>query len=254
MVMVATTPLCNRGFYGTSNNWHQYQSRRSLRPFANIHQENLEAPQRTPLRLSGVEQGRNKVAIGATVSTGKRTLLGTGFALGVLAVGMAGGVESAQAGLFGPSSGDLVQSGMQKFRKGDVEGSLSDFDAILDIAPSQKPYLWQRGLSLYYANSICRRRVARQGTQMRCARITCFRFEDGAKQFRDDVAVNPNDTEESIWAYLCEAQLKGADSAQQTMLKVGRDSRPVMRAAYELFRGSGTLQQWVSSNGFMVAV
>lgn len=40
------------------------------------------------------------------------------------------------------------------------------------------------GLSLYYAN----------------------RYIDGAKQFRDDVAVNPNDTEEAIWAYLCEVR------------------------------------------------
>lgn len=40
-----------------------------------------------------------------------------------------------------------------------------------------RPYLWQRGLSLYYVGQ----------------------YEEGAKQFRDDVAVNPNDTEESIW-------------------------------------------------------
>lgn len=55
-----------------------------------------------------------------------------------------------------------------------------------------------------------------------------------------DVAVNPNDTEESIWAFLCEAQLIGPEAARQQMLKVGRDSRSVMRAAYEAFeRGSG---------------
>ena len=35
----------------------------------------------------------------------------------------------------------------------------------------------QRGLSLYYVGQ----------------------FEEGAQQFRDDVAVNPADTEESIW-------------------------------------------------------
>lgn len=38
---------------------------------------------------------------------------------------------------------------------------------------------------------------------------------------RDDVAVNPNDTEESIWAFLCEAQLEGAEAARTKMLKVG---------------------------------
>jgi hypothetical protein len=36
-----------------------------------------------------------------------------------------------------------------------------------------------------------------------------------AAQFRDDVAVNPNDTEESIWTFLCEAQLLGADKAAE---------------------------------------
>ena len=79
--------------------------------------------------------------------------------------------------------------------------------------------MWQRGLSLYYVG----------------------RYAEGAKQFRDDVAVNPNDTEESIWALLCEARMGGFDAAQRNMLRGGRDSRPVMRAAYELFRGEGDM-------------
>lgn len=61
-------------------------------------------------------------------------------------------------------------------------------------------------------------------------------------KFRDDVAVNPNDTEESIWAFMCEARLLpgGAADARARMLVVGRDSRPYMRAAYEAFRdGAG---------------
>ena len=53
--------------------------------------------------------------------------------------------------------------------------------------------------------------------------------------------MNPNDTEESIWAFLCEAQLHGPKVARQQMLQVGRDPRPVMRAAYELFRGEGDM-------------
>ena len=34
------------------------------------------------------------------------------------------------------------------------------------------------------------------------------------------MAVNPNDTEESIWAFLCEAQLVGAEAARQQFLQV----------------------------------
>lgn len=64
-----------------------------------------------------------------------------------------------------------------KFRGNRVEESIEDFDAALSASPSMRPYLWQRGLSLYYVGQ----------------------YEEGAKQFRDDVAVNPNDTEESIW-------------------------------------------------------
>ena len=109
---------------------------------------------------------------------------------------------------------------MDLFRAGDVAGSIARFDDARDAQPSLDPYLWQRGLSLYYAK----------------------RYADGAAQFRRDVAVNPNDTEESIWAFLCEAQMPGLgfDAAQRNFLKVGRDSRAVMRAAYELFAGRAT--------------
>ena len=46
------------------------------------------------------------------------------------------------------------------------------------------------------------------------------RFEEGAEQFRLDVAQNPNDTEESIWCFLCEAQLYGAIEARKRFLEV----------------------------------
>lgn len=46
----------------------------------------------------------------------------------------------------------LTRRGMAKFIQNDVEGSIADFDLIIDNAPSRAPYLWQRGLSLYYAD------------------------------------------------------------------------------------------------------
>lgn len=58
----------------------------------------------------------------------------------------------------------------------------------------------------------------------------------GAIQFRQDVAVNPNDTEEAIWAYMCEAREVGPEAARAQFLQVGRDPRPVMRAAEAAFR------------------
>ncbi|CAK0781503.1 hypothetical protein CVIRNUC_005390 [Coccomyxa viridis] len=108
----------------------------------------------------------------------------------------------------------LVQSGMRSFRKCDVTGSIQAFDEALRLDPAIRPYLWQRGLSLYYAEQ----------------------YEAAAMQFRDDVAVNPSDTEEAIWAFLSEARLLGASQARRQFLQVGRDSRDVMRAACTVFQ------------------
>lgn len=110
-----------------------------------------------------------------------------------------------------------VKRGMELFIQGDVAGSLVEFDKAQELDPRQKPYLWQRGLSLYYLD----------------------RFAEGAAQFREDVAVNPNDTEEAIWCFLCEAQIQGAEEARKQFLEVGLDRRPVMQKAYQLFRNSG---------------
>lgn len=100
------------------------------------------------------------------------------------------------------------------------------------------------------------------------------RFEEGAEQFRIDVAANPNDTEESIWCFLCEAQLYGIEEARKRFLEasssgstcssaiasssnskltcihffqVGLDSRPVMREAYAMFKDGGDPEKVLSA-------
>ncbi|KAG5190158.1 binding protein [Tribonema minus] len=113
-----------------------------------------------------------------------------------------------------------IVRGMERFRKAKVQESISDFDRALQLSPALGPYLWQRGLSLYYAD----------------------RFAEGAAQFRLDVSVNPNDTEEAIWAFACEARTLGFQEARKRLLKVGQDTRPYMRTAYSLFQGSTSEQ------------
>lgn len=44
----------------------------------------------------------------------------------------------------------LCLQGMERFRRGEVEKSCSDFDKAVRLQPSLAPYMWQRGLSLYY--------------------------------------------------------------------------------------------------------
>ncbi|XP_043815272.1 uncharacterized protein LOC110620122 isoform X4 [Manihot esculenta] len=127
-----------------------------------------------------------------------------------------------------------IRRGMVLFRQGDVLGSLAEFDKAIELDPRQKAYLWQRGLSLYYLD----------------------RFEEGAEQFRLDVAQNPNDTEESIWCFLCEAQLYGVDEARKRFLEVGRDPRPVMRDAYNMFKDRGDPEKsciWLMQLIFLLA-
>jgi hypothetical protein len=149
-------------------------------------------------------------------SAGGSLLLG-----GLVSLGLAGGAAAAAsaavaAAAAAPDPRALTRSGMEKFAAGDVEGSVRDFDAALAAKPSMRPYLWQRGLSLYY--------LEQHGA--------------AAQQFRDDVAVNPNDTEEAIWAFLAEARAAGPDAARRQFLRVGRDPRPVMRAAEAAFRAA----------------
>ncbi|CAE7256597.1 unnamed protein product [Symbiodinium pilosum] len=114
----------------------------------------------------------------------------------------------------------FVWAGSTAFQRGLVELSTQFFEAASAVGyPSA--LLWQRGISLYYAG----------------------RFKDGASQFRRDVDINSSDTEEAIWAMLCEAQQLGFVAAQQQMMQVGKDPRAIMRLVSELFAGSGQSAQ-----------
>lgn len=68
----------------------------------------------------------------------------------------------------------------------------------IEADPAVRYVLWQRGLSLYYAGS----------------------YTEAVQQFKDDVARNPNDTEEAIWAFLSEAQVSGPSAARANFLQV----------------------------------
>eukprot|EP00962_Isochrysis_galbana_P011196 scaffold3139_cov110-Isochrysis_galbana.AAC.5 len=112
-----------------------------------------------------------------------------------------------------------VREGMTAFSNNRVEEAIELYDSVIRANPASKPYLWQRGLALYYAE----------------------RFADGAEQFASDVQVNSNDTEEQIWHLVCLAQVMGGlEAARPLKLTVGTDRRPVMRAAQQLFL-SGSL-------------
>ncbi|KAL9180174.1 hypothetical protein ACHAXT_008144 [Thalassiosira profunda] len=112
----------------------------------------------------------------------------------------------------------LVQKGMQAFKAGDVSSSLAFFDQADAALPdgSLRPYLWQRGITLYYLDQ----------------------FKEGSDQFRLDVSVNPLDVEEIVWDIACQAR-EGKYPTKDRMLALptGRkDRRKIMSTVYALFR------------------
>ena len=66
--------------------------------------------------------------------------------------------------------------GAAAFKRNQVEESCDAFDESMRLDPGSAGRLWQRGLSLFYAE----------------------RLVDGMAQFANDVALNPNDTEETV--------------------------------------------------------
>ena len=110
-----------------------------------------------------------------------------------------------------------VSKGMQSFREGKIQESIDCFDA--SVPPGARPYLWQRGISYYYANE----------------------FEKGSQQFRDDVVRSPLDVEEIVWDIACLLrQSSGDEFPPPSMMSLPpgkQDRRPIMSTVYKLFRG-----------------
>ena len=166
---------------------------------------------------------KETASTGAATTTSRRTAL---LSLGVVVVSSsATNIEAANAGeMMVIDSRTFVSRAMQKFERNDVEGATMDFDALIEKSPGSKPYLWQRGIALYYVDE----------------------FREAEKQFREDVRVNPNDTEEAAWAFLSQMRKGGEDDASSSSsLKkareefvelAGRDSRKVMGSVLRLYK------------------
>jgi tetratricopeptide (TPR) repeat protein len=110
----------------------------------------------------------------------------------------------------------FVQQGMNLFRSGDVSGSLHSFDSAISVNPEMAKFSWQRGISLYYLRE----------------------YRACNAQFVKDVEMNPADSEEILWAFMCDSKEIGSRKARENMMVLPRaDPRPIMRDAYEAFRG-----------------
>lgn len=123
-----------------------------------------------------------------------------------------------------PSARSHVQRGMMRFQLAEVNTSIADFDRAAELEPALEPYLWQRGISHYYAGM----------------------FRQGREQFESHRKVNGDDVENSAWHFLCAAQELSPAQAQTRFLRIETsvdgtfpDRRVPMQQIYELFAGTG---------------
>src|SRR5262245_3981703 len=77
--------------------------------------------------------------------------------------------------------------GTAYFKLGKIKESLADFDRYIELVPKAAAAHWRRGLTLYYADE----------------------FAKGVAQFTTSDKEEPNDVENAVWHFLCDAKVKG---------------------------------------------
>lgn len=117
------------------------------------------------------------------------------------------------------------------FRAGRIEQSVVGFDRLATLSPGDAPYLWQRGIALYYVG----------------------RFTDCRDMFSAHRTVNPDDVENAVWHFLCVARAESPEAARKQMLPVGPDTRIPMAEVRQLFLGRVTTAQVLAAAGQSVS-
>ncbi len=133
----------------------------------------------------------------------------------LVVVAVLGPCSMVALGTSSQDASDLLNQAMANFLAGRIERSVAEFDQIVELAPEMGPYLWQRGIALYYMG----------------------RYDDCRAQFESHRTVNPNDVENAAWHFLCFARLQSPEEARKALLPVGHDSREPMMTIYKVFRG-----------------
>jgi lipoprotein NlpI len=110
----------------------------------------------------------------------------------------------------------ILDRAMADFEGGRFAESAAGFDSLVKAVPDQAPYLWQRGIALYYAG----------------------RYNDCRRQFESHRTVNPDDVENAAWHFLCVARAESPAKARAALLPVGPDARVPMAEIYQMFRGT----------------
>ena len=110
---------------------------------------------------------------------------------------------------------DILDRAVADFANARIDESVRGFDRVVQLSPQSAPYLWQRGIALYYAG----------------------KFKECRAQFESHRTVNPNDVENAAWHYLCVARAESPERARTALLPVGPDARRPMREVLDMFAG-----------------
>ena len=121
----------------------------------------------------------------------------------------------------------VLDRAVDEFAQGRFAQSAVTFDEAAKMIPQEAPYLWQRGIALYYAG----------------------RYADCRRQFESHRTVNPDDVENAAWHFLCVAREESPDKARAALLPVGPDARVPMREVYQMFRGALTADDVLKAAG-----
>lgn len=121
----------------------------------------------------------------------------------------------------------MLDRAVAHFEAGRIAESAAEFDRLAKADPAAMPYLWQRGIVLYYAG----------------------RYADCRQQFERHRTVNPDDVENAAWHFLCVARAESPARARAALLPVGPDARVPMRQVYEMFRGAATPEDVLRAAG-----
>ncbi len=116
--------------------------------------------------------------------------------------------ESDPQAVFDKAKADFADDNMQV--------SADGFDRLVELRPDLAAGLWERGVTLYYAE----------------------RYDACIAQFESFHMVNPNDVENAAWHFLCVAQSESPERARRALMPMGLDSRVPMRQIYELYSGA----------------
>jgi lipoprotein NlpI len=110
----------------------------------------------------------------------------------------------------------VLDRAVADFENGRVAEAAAGFDNVVTIVPLLAPRLWQRGVTLFYAQ----------------------RYDDCRAQWEVTVKAYPEDVENAAWHYACVAKLESPARARAALLPVAGDTRVPMKEIYEMLRGA----------------